>query len=317
MAGIDLNRGSSGVADLLPKEISQEIWGNVQEESAVMQLARQINMPGSGVTIPIITGDAEADWVDETDEKPVSRASLSSKSITPYKLAVIEPFSNEFKRDLPAVYAELARRLPNAIAKKFDATVFGSTAPGSNFDTLGAATAVAIAPHASDAKKSTYAGLVDAYNTVANAGGALDGWALSSQAKGLLLNQVDSTGRPLLFSSIQDGTAVNQILGESVHYTQGVYKTGTPATIGFAGDWQSAVWGSVEGIKVSVSNEASITDGVTEIDVPGTTPASKVSVPNVINLWQRNMFAILVEVEIGFRVRDAARFVKLTNAARS
>lgn len=48
MAGIDLNRGSSGVADLLPKEISQEIWGNVQEESAVMRLARQINMPGSG-----------------------------------------------------------------------------------------------------------------------------------------------------------------------------------------------------------------------------------------------------------------------------
>lgn len=313
MAGIDLNRTTSGAADLLPKEISSEIWADVQEQSAVMQLARKINMPGSGVTIPIITGDAEADWVGETDEKPVSRASLSSKHITPYKLAVIEPFSNEFKRDLPAVYAELARRLPNALAKKFDATVFGTSAPGSNFDTLGGATAVGISPHATDAKKSTYAGLVDAYNKVSDAGGALDGWALSSQAKGLLLNQVDATGRPLLFSSIQDGTAINQILGEGVHYTQGVYKTGSPSTIGFAGDWQSAVYGTVEGIKVSVSNEASITDGVTTLDVGSET----VDIPNVLNLWQRNMFAILVEVEIGFRVRDAARFVKLTNAARS
>ena len=313
MAGIDLNRTTSGAADLLPKEISNEIWADVQEQSAVMQLARKISMPGSGVTIPIITGDAEADWVAETDEKPVSRASLSSKQITPYKLAAIEPFSNEFKRDLPAVYAELARRLPNALAKKFDATVFGTSAPGSNFDTLGAATAVGISPHASDAKKSTYAGLVDAYNKVADAGGALDGWALSSQAKGLLLNQVDATGRPLLFSSIQDGTAINQILGESVHYTQGVYKTGTPATIGFAGDWDSAVYGTVEGIKVSVSNEASITDGVKTLSVG----AETVDIPNMLNLWQRNMFAILVEVEIGFRVRDAARFVKLTNAARS
>lgn len=313
MAGIDLNRTTSGASDLLPKEISSEIWANVQEESAVMRLARQISMPGSGVTIPIITGDAEAGWVGETDEKPVSRAALSSKQITPYKLAVIEPFSNEFRRDLPAVYAELARRLPNALAKKFDSTVFGSTAPGSNFDTLGAATAVAVGPHASDAKKSTYAGLVDAYNTVANAGGALDGWALSSQAKGLLLNQVDSTGRPLLFSSIQDGTNIAQILGESVSYTQGVYAAGTPATIGFAGEWASAVYGTVEGIKVSVSNEASITDGVTTLAV-GT---ESVDIPNVLNLWQRNMFAILVEVEIGFRVRDAARFVKLTNAARS
>ena len=64
MAGIDINRGTSGAPDLLPKEISTEIWGDVQEQSAVMRLARQINLPGSGSTIPIITGDAAADWVD-------------------------------------------------------------------------------------------------------------------------------------------------------------------------------------------------------------------------------------------------------------
>lgn len=313
MAGIDLNRTTTGAADLLPKEISTEIWAETQEQSAVMQLARQINMPGSGVTIPIITGDAEADWVAETDEKPVSRASIGSKQITPYKLAVIEPFSNEFRRDLPAVYEELRRRLPNAIAKKFDQTVFGTTAPGSNFDTLGGADAVAIGPHATDAKKSTYAGLVEAYNKVAEADGALDGWALSPQAKGLLLNQVDSTGRPLLFSSIQDGTSITQILGESVYYTKGVFKAGSPATIGFAGDWNSAMWGSVEGIKVSVSNEATITDGTVTVG----SGENAVEIPNQLNLWQRNMFAILVEIEVGFRVRDEDRFVRLTNGARS
>lgn len=310
---IDMSRQTTGAADLLPKNISSEIWAEVQEQSAVMRLARQINMPGSGVTIPIITGDAEADWVGETDEKPVSRSTLSSKSITPYKLAVIEPFSKEFRRDLPAVYQELRRRLPGAIAKKFDATVFGTTAPGSNFDTLGSATAVAIGPHATDAKKSTYAGLVDAYNTVANAGGNLDGWALAPQGKGLLLNQVDSTGRPLLFSSIQDGTNINQILGEPVHYTRGVYASGTPATIGFAGEWSSAVYGTVEGIQTSISDQATITDGSVVLEVGEDT----VEIPNQLNLWQRNMFAILVEVEIGFRVRDTSRFVKLTNAARS
>lgn len=313
MAGIDLNRTSAGAADLLPKEISTEIWSDVQEQSAVMQLARQINMPGSGVTIPIITGDAEADWVDETAEKPVSRASLSSKQITPYKLALIEPFSNEFRRDLPAVYEELRRRLPGAIAKKFDATVFGTTAPGSNFDTIGGATAVAIGPHATNAKASTYAGLVEAYNKVAEAGGSLDGWALAPQGKGLLLNQVDSTGRPLLFSSIQDGTNIAQILGEPVHYTKGVYSSGSPATVGFAGDWSSAVWGSVEGIKIDVSNQATISDGTVTIEV-GT---ESVEIPNQLNLWQRNMFAILIEIEIGFRVRDTDRFVKLTNGART
>ena len=311
MAGIDLNRTTAGAADLLPKEISTEIWANTQEASAVMQLARQITLPGSGVTIPVITGDAEADWVDETDEKPVSRAALSTKQIQPYKLAVIEPFSNEFKRDLPAVYAELARRLPNAIAKKFDETVFGASAPGSNFATLGGATAVPIGPHASNTKLSTYAGLVNAYNAVAVSGGALTGWALSSQAKGLLLKQTDPNGRPLLFDAIQAGSPISQLLGEQVSYTQGVYKSGSPNQIGFAGDWQSAIWGSVEGIRVSVSTEASITDGTKPLVVGSET----VQVPNVLNLWQRNMFAILVEVEIGFQVRDLARFVKLTDGA--
>lgn len=313
MAGIDNNRTTSGVA--LPKEVSSEIWGDAQAQSAVMRLARQIALPGSGITIPIVTGDAEADWVSETDEKPVSRATLDNKDITPYKLAVIEPFSNEFRRDLPGIYAELRRRLPGAIAKKFDATVFGSSAPGSNFDTLGAATAVKLGPAASDVKKNTYAGLVEAYTTVAGNGGTLSGWALSSQAKGLLLGQVDTTGRPLLLDSIQGGSAVPQLLGEPVTYTQGVYASGTPNTIGFAGDWGSAVYGTVEGIKIDVSNQASITDGTTTITDSGGT--NTVTIPKVLNLWQRNMFAVLVEVEIGFRVRNVNRFVKLTDATRS
>lgn len=308
MAGIDINRTTSGV--VLPKNISDEIWAETQEQSAVMALARRINLPGTGVTIPIITGDAAADWVAETDEKLVSEATVSSKDITPYKVAVIELFSNEFRRDLPAVYGELARRLPGAIAKKFDETVFGTVAPGSNFDTLGGASAVALGPHATDVKKNTYAGLVQAYTDIANAGGTLDGWALSSQAKGLLLGQVDSTGRPLLLDSIQNGSSVPQLLGEPVYYTKGVYKAGTPNTIGFAGDWSSAVYGVVDGIKIDISNQASITNGTTTV-------GGDVEIPNVINLWQRNMFAILVEAEIGFRVRDAARFRKLTDATRS
>lgn len=314
MPGVDINRTTTGV--VLPKEVSSEIWANTQEQSAVMALARQIRLPGPGVTIPVVTGDAEADWVGETDNKPVSRATLGSKDITPYKLAVIEPFSNEFRRDLPALYEELRRRLPGAIAKKFDATVFGSSAPGSNFATLGASTAVPLAPHATDVKKGTYAGLVQAYTAVAAAGGTLDGWALSSQAKGLLLNQVDSTGRPLLAESIAAGSAVPTLLGESVHYTRGVYTAGTPNTIGFAGDWSSAVWGTVEGIKVDIDNKATLVDGTTTVSVTGG-DGGTVAIPNLINLWQRNMFAVLVEVEIGFQVRDASRFVKLTDATRS
>ncbi|WP_308491031.1 phage major capsid protein [Microbacterium terrisoli] len=310
MAGIDVNRSTTGVP--LPKEVSAEIWTNMQEASAVQQRARRINMPGSGITIPIVTGDPEADWVAETDEKPVSTPTFGSKDITPYVLAVIVPFSNQFRRDKAALYRECITRLPGALAKKFDATVFASSgAPGSNFAQLGGSTTVAIGPNATDVKKGTYAGLVAAYQAVADADGALDGWVFNSSGKGLLLNQVDTTGRPLLVDSIANGSNVPLLLGEPVSYSKGV--PSASSQVGFAGDWSSAVWGSVEGVSISFS-EASITNGTTTLTTSGT---DTVDVPNVINLWQRNMFAVRAEIEIGFQVRDSSRFVKLTSTARS
>ena len=299
---VDLNRGTSGV--YLPPEVSNEIWSNTQETSAVMQLARQVALPGSGVTIPVITGDAEADWVSETDEKPVDRPTVARKDMTPYKLAVIVPFSTEFRRDLPALYGELAARIPGALARKFDQTVFGTSAPGSNFDTLGGATAVGISG-------DVYKGLVAADQAVATGGGALNGWVTSPQARGLLLGAVDGFGRPLFTPSPNEGGQVFQLLGQPVVPSNAVYEAGTPNRLGFAGDWTSAVYGTVEGVQVAISDSATITDGVTELTVGDDT----VEVPNMLNLWQRNMFAVRAEIEVGFVARDVGHFVSLTSAA--
>ena len=120
----------------LPGGVSNEIIQKTQEESAVMRLARQIALPGRGVSIPVITSDPEANWVAETGEKPKSNPGLSNKVMTPYKLAVIVPFSDEFARDTAALYDALVARLPGALAKKFDATVFTGSAPGTGFDVL-------------------------------------------------------------------------------------------------------------------------------------------------------------------------------------
>lgn len=297
MAGIDLNRTSAGVSALLPKDVSDEIWANAVSESLIMQAARRINLPGSGVTIPLITGDVAADWVDETDEKPVSDATVSSKSITPYKLAVIETFSNEFRRDLPALYSELARRLPFALGRKFDSTIFHGTAPGSNFDVLSSSTAVAV--DATD----TLGDLASALTTVGAAGGDLSHWLVSPQAEGTIMLAKDGAGNyAFLRDARNDSGVIGSLFGRPVLKSQSVYNNPTnPAvdTIGFAGDFAgSAVWGSVEGIRVSVSDTATVNKGGTQI-----------------NLWQRNMFAILAEIEVGFIVRDADHFVRLTGAA--
>ena len=240
-----------------------------------------------------ITGDAAADWVAETAEKPVSRATLASKTITPYKLAVIEPFSNEFRRDLPALYAELVRRLPFALGLKFDATVFNGTAPGSNFDVLTAAAAVGITGN-------TWGGLLAADAAVAAGGGVLNGWALSPQARGVLLAETDSTGRPLFITSMTADGSVPSLLGSPTFLSRAVYLDAATDVLGFAGDWTSALYGTVEGVQISVSDQATVNDGGTSL-----------------NLWQRNMFAVRAEIEVGFRVRDLTHFARLTAAVQA
>ena len=287
MAATDINRTTTIT---LPGEVSSEILQKTQESSAVMALARSIKLPGLGTTIPIITGDPEAAWVGETEKKPVKRGTLATKVMQPYTLAVIVPFSNQFRRDVPALYDELVKRLPLALAQKFDATVFGGvTAPGSNFDTLKACTAQEIGTDA-------YAGLVAADADIADHNGFLNGWVLSPKGKAALLNAVDTTGRPLFLNNVAEG-AVPMILGSKTVQSKGAYVSGAPDVVGFAGDWTQAVYGTVEGVQIAIADQATLDDGGTPI-----------------NLFQQNMFAVRAEIEVGFRC-DTTVFNKLTKAA--
>lgn len=288
---IDLNRGSNSMA--LPPELSREVWAAVEHESAVMQLAQRVNLPGRGQSIPVISADATATFIAESTEKHVSNATVSLKTMTPYKVACIELFSEEFIRDLDGLYEELVRRAPAAIAKAFDSTVFHGTAPGTGFDVLTSATAVGISDGVS---QTTYGQLVSALETIATYGN-MNGIALAPQGKAIILGAVDQAGRPIFIDSARDGE-IGRILGSRVVDASETYVSGTPNVVGIAGDWTQARYGIVNGINISVSRDATVNDGT-----------------NQINLWQRNMVGIRVEAEVGFVVRQAGAFVRLTDAA--
>lgn len=290
VTGIPTNRTSVD----LPVDVSQEILQKTQESSAVMQLGRQITLPGRGAAINVITGDPEAAWVGETARKPVSNPGLDTKVIRAYKLAVIVPFSNEFRRDLAGLYAALVQRLPNALGQKFDNTVFGGTAaPGSDFDTFAEVTAQSL-------DSDPYGALVAADTDISIHGGIVDGYAISPQARGLFLSAVDKNGRPLFVNNVAEG-AIPMILGARTRATKGAYIAGSPDTVGFVGDWTQALWGTVEGVKIDISDQATLT----YVDPKGVT--------QTINLFQDNMFAVRAEIECGFRA-DTSVFNALTSS---
>ena len=200
----------------LPAEVSSEILQKTQQGSVVMQLARQIALPGRGAQIPVITGDPTADWVTETGSKPVSNPSLSKKIMQGHKLAVIVPFSNEFRRDASALYNALIDRLPAALGKEFDKTVFfGPASSLANFDDFSAVTTQAL-----DAtSKNAYDGIVAAEVDINGQGGVVNGYVFSPQGRGILLATKDGDGRPL-FNSIVDGN-IPTILGALLGYSVG------------------------------------------------------------------------------------------------
>jgi HK97 family phage major capsid protein len=306
MSGIETNR--TNIA--LPGEVSSEIITKVQEQSAIMRLASKIDLPGLGTTIPIITGDPEADWVDETNVKPVSNPSLSLKNMKGYTIAVIVPFSNQFRRDMKALYDEIVRRLPGALAKKYDNTIFNGTAPGTGFDVLAGCTAESIST--GSPARGIYKALVACDTGIAIAGYAANGYALSPQARGVLLETVDTTGRPIFIDAVSEG-AIPRLLGQSAFYSRGVYGAGNAASgtegqegyvaakddvLGFAGDWTQARYGIVEGVTISISDQATLTVN-----------------NQMINLWERNMFAVRAEIEVGFvAMSDAFRKITRTHA---
>lgn len=288
-------KGTTRNAMSLPQEVSAEILQKTQEASAVMQLARQIELPGRGVEIPVILADPEAAWVAEGGRKPVSDAGLAKKIMTAYKLAVIMPFSDEFRRDYKALYEELKKRLPNALAKKFDATCFGNVLkPGDNFDTFAACTAQNIG-------SNTYDALVAADIDVSEHDGILNGFVISPKARGVLLSAKDYNQRPIFINNVAEG-AIPMILGAKTVQSKAAYKAGTgesvPNIVGVAGDWTQALYGTVEGVQIKESDQATLTyteEGETK----------------TINLFQDNMFAIRAEIEVGFRA-DTSVFNLLT-----
>ena len=299
----DISRHTSNV--ILDPDLSREIWAGVIDESAFMRLARRINIPGEGTKIQTITGEPQANWVDETNLKPVGFHTFGSKTITPYKLAVIEPFSDEFRRDKAALYEECRRRLPGALSKKFDSTIMGTSAPGSGFDVLGTGVSKQTILPSSSPAATVYDRFVAVDGAVSAANGILDTIALAPQGKNIVLGAVDQVGRPLFTPGVQSST-VGNILGAEVAISKGVYvagtagSPGTPAVVGVAGDFTDVVWGSVEGIKASISDQATLTY----------TDSNSQTV--TLNLWQRNMFALRFEIEVAFAVRDKNQLVLLT-----
>jgi HK97 family phage major capsid protein len=290
-------------------EVSNEIISKAQEQSAIMQLAQRMSIAPEGKKFQTITGDPAPEWVAETNDKPVDFFSFGTKTVIPYKMALIVPFSMEFRRDKTALYNECIRRVPALFGQKFDATAMSTTAPGTGFDVFGGATKASILPDGTN-NIDVYDRFLAVDSTIGAADGIMNGIALAPQGRSVVLGAKDGQGYPIFTPGVQSGQLGN-ILGAAVSVKKGVYVAGTaatqsaagvPAVVGIAGDWDNAAYGVIGQLTGSISEEATLTY----------TDANSQTV--TLALWQKNMFAVRFEIELALMVRDINKFVLLTGA---
>ena len=298
---LDVSRLTNGV--MLTPEMSSEIWTESIKQSALTQLASRVNLPGKGVKWQTLNAPTAAEWVEETAEKPVVDPTFGSKTMIPHKLAQIITVSEEFTRDAAALWSAIQAQASEAIAQAIDKTFLAGTIalPGTDgVDTLADAQTVNI-------KGGTYKDLVKIATTVLETDGDLNGVAITNQGLAKFLTATDTNGRPLMTPGV-NSTELGSIFGARMIKSPWGYKAAVkastepkvnaaPEVLGVAGDWRNAIYGTVQGIRIKMTDTATVKKG-----------------SQTINLWQRNMIAFLVEAEVGFIVRDKSKFVVITGA---
>lgn len=282
-------------------ELAGPIFDEAAKGSAAMSLIRKVPLGASGQAFPIVTSKPTANWTAEGAQKHTTEAGLGLVKMEPKKLTAIAVASQEVIRANPGGYSEtLAGLLADAFARAFDLAVFhnkgGDGTGTSPFETTLAATTKSVTLGAA-AGANTYDDLVKAMslNLQGTPKKQVTGFAFDTGFEIDLLSAKDTAGRPLFAEAAYTGAVPalrsGSVLGRTTYMHENV---GLEKTVGFAGDWTKAAWGTVGGITMDISTEATVTIG-----------------GQLVSLYENNLVAVRAEAEYGFALADKDAFVKI------
>lgn len=268
----------------LPQEISMEIQNLTQAHSQIQQIVQQVPLSGNGNAQRVLAQAPEASWVEEAGVKPATAVELGTKLMTPYKITALITVSDEALEDDDMLYEALVNELPKSLGRGFDKKILSGTAPGTGFDVLSDVNEVTMDP------KKVYASTVSALRSVNAGKGDITAWVMNQFKEADVLDELDANNRPLYIGNVASEGRVGQLLGRNAYKSTEL----DADTFAIGGDWASARWGTVSGIDLKVSTDATI-DGV--------------------SMFQTNQVALLAEQRVGFVVSDKSKFAKISTAS--
>ena len=201
----------------LPRQISEMIFEDTAQASVIQKLARRVNLPASGVAIPVTTESPRAGWVSEGQRKPSTSAAQSFMVMDPKKIAAILVFSEEYVRSDPSrLFANVRPQLQEAFAKAFDlAAMHGQSydgTPGPFPESLADVTKAVEMGTTAQAQGGTYGDLVAGLKLLTDDRKRLTGFAVDPMMEPTLLASVDLNGRPIWTDAPADASLPNRLL---------------------------------------------------------------------------------------------------------
>lgn len=300
-------KANAGNEAAFPKTVVKGIWDNVLNGSVAQQLAGSVPVSINGTAIPIPVGQPTAGIVAEGGLKPVATLASKVKTVTPVKAAVMILFSEETaKADPLGEYSRIQKALGEAIARAIDTAIIhgidattGTAITGK--ESLVSTTKNTVIDPAQTAPGYLTKQLSAAYDSVVlddddEAEYGFDHFLFAPKFRSSLVNALDAQGRPLYQSSPDITAKFGTVMGVPTTYSRAVSgyekaKTGAAKLLGVGGDFKDALrLGFVETITYRKATERA----------------------GGVDLFDRNMGAILAEAQFGWVLRDPKAFTKIT-----
>jgi len=294
-------------AALIPEEVSREILGMIEEDSAVMQVARRLpNMSRKQLRIPVLGTIPTAFFVNgDTGQKQTTTMQWDNVFVNAEELAVLVPIPNAVADDVDYdIWGEVRGPIRAAIGKAFDqAVLYGINAPAAWPECI--LEAAEAAGH-----EVTVGENGDLYDDLLAEGGTLsyveeDGYMVTGHIASLSMRARmrglrDLEGQPIFANAKQEDKTTYTLDGETLIFPRNGAFDPSRALV-FSGDWDQLVYAVRQDLTYDVFPSGVITDGAGNV---------------VFNAMQQDSAIMRVVMRVGWAVPNPVNQVNPNDATR-
>lgn len=291
---------------LLPVEVVGPIIKKAQDASVVVGLTTPIAVSWGTDNVPVQGTRPEMGVVGEAGAKPEAGGTVTHTTLKRVKLAGYSVFSEEFvNANIEGLYDQMVADLGTAFGRGADYVVLKGASPATGTAISGASaidqtTNLVTLGTSTVAQGGIWQDFVAGYNLVVDQPDYsydFEAFVADKRLKGKVLGAVDTFGRPLLTDGSLNQTQ-STLLDVPAYWTNNVVSGSLAGrsddlTRAYAGEFSSIRFGFAQNLTMRISREASVHVGGT-----------------LVNLWETNQIAVLVEGVFGYVVPNPEAFTK-------